>query len=223
MKLSYYQTIHGHKKALNNSPILPKDLKTVEELLVNSIYSVLSKQEIYRFSISLKFEGIKLQSIISRIVPYLDKYNLTIATSDEGSKALMKRDNPLISSLFYSMKDIINQPNIINNSDLLITISPQPYDYDLFEKLSQICLIPHCIINPKLEDTAIGLGNISRTTRKDFVNSWIPSFWLQPLTNAALMKVYPDKWHLFNYTQTGYIFLRSFDSKPTLEDIEALI
>ena len=99
---------------MNNSPILPKDLKTVEELLVTSIDLVLTKKEIYRFSVTLKFEGLKLQPVIADIIPQLAKYNIIIANPDEGSKALMKRDYPLISSIFYSIKDIINQQDILS-------------------------------------------------------------------------------------------------------------
>ena len=98
-------------------------------------------------------------------------------------------------------------------------ISPQPYDFESFEKLCNSLNGMILMVNGRLQDFAVGVGSVGRESSRTFTSSWYNGFWLEPLERGALMKVYPYEWKLFKSFPDGYRFHKSYNSKPDSETI----
>tara|TARA_Y100001968_G_C19213264_1_gene645830 strand:- start:381 stop:863 length:483 start_codon:yes stop_codon:yes gene_type:complete len=145
--------------------------------------------------------------------------NAYLLWSDEGASALAKRDiNSFYDRIFSfnSFKQVIEK---LDHNNILIAINPQPYDFDEFKSICDLYNGKVIMFNGRLEDTAIGIGNIARERRKSFISSWHCIYWLQPITKGAIMKKYNSKWILYKLIADGYIYCESFDNKPDEETI----
>ena len=113
-----------------------------------------------------------------------------------------------------------NESNNINNIDsAIISILPQPYDFDSFEPMSDNYQGMHYSLNPKFEDANIGIGSVIRERRKNFVKTWKNIYFLKPLNKAALMHIYPNNWLLFKEENKKYFLKKEFEIKPDNESI----
>ena len=101
----------------------------------------------------------------------------------------------------------------------MISILPQPYDFDSFEPMSDNYQGTHYSLNPKFEDANIGIGSVIRERRKNFVKTWKNIYFLQPLDKAALMHIFPNNWLLFKEENKKYYFKKEFEIKPDNESI----
>ena len=120
--------------------------------------------------------------------------NVFITFADQGAVALAQRDYPDIKDKIFTFKSF-NESNNINNSDsAMISMLPQPYDFDSFEPMSENYQGTHYSLNPKFEDANIGIGSVIRERRKNFVKTWKNIYFLQPLNKGALMHIYPNNW-----------------------------
>ena len=166
---------------------LPKDLneslKNMEDAIIPSL---LDSNK--RFTIEFNFEGLKFNRIGINIYKILSKNNNVFITfADQGAVALAQRDYPDIKDKIFTFKSF-NESNNINNIDsVMISILPQPYDFDSFEPMSDNYQGTHYSLNPKFEDANIGIGSVIRERRKNFVKTWKNIYFLQPLNKAALM------------------------------------
>ena len=130
-----------------------------------------------------------------------------------------QRDYPDIKDKIFTFKSF-NESNNINNIDsVMISILPQPYDFDSFEPMSDNYQGTHYSLNPKFEDANIGIGSVIRERRKNFVKTWKNIYFLQPLNKAALMHIYPNNWLLFKEENKRYFFKKEFEIKPDNESI----
>ncbi len=202
--------------------ILPTDLSSCESDLYNTLVACYENNPYSRLSINLKFEGLKIIPLIFRLLNKLDKIklNTNIAFSDEGSSALAKRDYPNYRHRILTYKDI-NNFNNIDKEQLVIAISPQPYDYEEFESMAINLSNNILMINGKLEDSAIGVGLVARERRVKFIKSWKHIFWLEPLSKGAIFRSYPSDWNVYKYTPEGYTFCNSYKSYPNMEILES--
>ena len=211
---------------MNNNYVLPKDLNEALKNLENSIISSL-KISNNRYVIEFNFEGLKFNKIGINIYKILANYfnnnqinkNVFITYSDPGAVALAQRDYPDIKDKIFTFKSF-NESNNINNIDsAMISILPQPYDFDSFEPMSDNYQGTHYSLNPKFEDANIGIGSVIRERRKNFVKTWKNIYFLQPLNKAALMHIYPNNWLLFKEENKRYFFKKEFEIKPDNESI----
>ncbi len=206
-------------------PSLPPDLISAQEMAANSVVSYLKSQINSRQTVNFKFEGLKDMPIAKKLFDYLNENKLKplLLWLDAGTTALAKNNFSSISSSIYSYKEFISTDIISNSDNNLIVVSPGAYDYKEIEKLSELYLGSIIILNGKLEDSSVGIGSVARMRRKTFLNTWLTSFWLQPLNSGALIRAYPDDWQLFRLDNDGYRFLESFKQKPTNEQIFELL
>ena len=127
---------------------------------------------------------------------------------------------PSYDALLNTTLDNSFSVSIINNIDsVIISILPQPYDFDSFEPMSDNYQGTHYSLNPKFEDANIGIGSVIRERRKNFVKTWKNIYFLQPLNKAALMHIYPYNWLLFKEENKKYFFKKEFEIKPDNESI----
>ena len=200
--------------------VLPNDLnKAIEDMeksVLNSLDSVNS-----RLIIEFKFEGIKFNRICFKLFNLLEKNNNSVylTYSDPGAVALAQRDYKEIKDKIFTFKSFTNSSHISESNSILISMLPQPYDFDSFEPMCENFLGKHISINPKFEDANIGIGTVIRERRKNFVKTWTNIYYIQPLNNGALMHISPNNWALFKEKDNKYYFVKDFDSKPDNETI----
>ncbi len=198
---------------------LPKDLNEALKNIEEAIFSSLVDSN-RRFTIELNFEGLKFNKIGINIYKVLSRNNNVFITfADQGSVALAQRDYPDIKNKIFTFKSF-NESNNINNEDsIMISMLPQPYDFDSFEPMCENYQGIHYSLNPKFEDANIGIGSVIRERRKNFVKTWINIYFIQPLNKSALMHIYPNNWMLFKEENNKYFFKKEFEIKPDNESI----
>ena len=198
---------------------LPKDLNTALDNMEEALNFNLSSNH-FRFTLEFKFEGLKFNNIGKRLFNILIEKNKTfLVFSDPGAVALAQRDFPDIKKNIFTYKNF-NESNYINENDSnLISMLPQPYDFEDFEPMCENFKGKHFSLNPKFEDANIGIGNVIRERRKTFVKTWTNIYFIQPLNKGALMHVSPNKWSLFKEQNNKYFFVKEFESKPDNETI----
>tara|TARA_Y100001968_G_scaffold333593_1_gene397462 strand:- start:610 stop:1248 length:639 start_codon:yes stop_codon:yes gene_type:complete len=202
-------------------PILPKDLKEAEKLISVSVIGYLNDSPSRFSSLNLLFENIRLIPIISRLAVKLleNNINFYLLWPDEGASALAKRDLPEFDEFIFSFSKFEKNINNINNTYVCIAVKPEPYDFDEFKKICEMYTGKIIMINGRLEDLAVGIGNLGRERRKAFISLWQNIFWLQPLSRGAIMFLYKSNWKVFRLDNDGYRYCKSFDIKPDDESI----
>jgi len=202
--------------------ILPNDLNKALDDMLNAIETSLASSET-RFLLELKFEGIKFNNIgfkiFSNISKLKNKNNIYLVFSDPGAVALAKRDFPENKDKIFTFNSFNKSKYIEDCNSILISMIPQPYDFDTFEPMCENFKGKHFSLNPKFEDANIGIGSVIRERRKNFVKTWNNSYYLQPLKNGALMHISPNNWALFKEKENKYFFVKDFSSKPDNETI----
>ena len=200
--------------------VLPKDLNKAIEDMENSVLNSLDSED-PRLIIEFKFEGIKFNRICFNLFNLLEKNNNSVylTYSDPGAVALAQRDYKEIKDKIFTFKSFTNSSHISESNSILISMLPQPYDFDSFEPMCENFLGKHISINPKFEDANIGIGTVIRERRKNFVKTWTNIYFIQPLNNGALMHISPYNWALFKEKDNKYYFVKDFDSKPDNETI----
>ena len=201
--------------------ILPKDLNQAEEYINTSILTSLKNSNFKYLSVNLLFSNLRLNPIIKRLANYLNSNELSfyLIWADEGGAALAKRDMDDYKEKIFSFRSFKTKLNSLSNEPLLICISPQPYDFDEFRDICEIYSGRVLMFNGKLEDIAIGIGNVGRERRKEFIALWNTIFWLQPINKGAVMKTYGNDWFLFKRELDGYRFSNNFINKPNEDEI----
>ena len=199
---------------------LPADLQEAETNVYDSIQSYFSSNSEKSFlSISLKFDGLRLNPIIFRLSNKLNEiqYDNILLWADAGGAALAKRDNPELAKKIFTFKEFINSTDLLNS--LLLVCSPQPYDIEMFEQVCSHANSTVIMINGKLEDPIVGIGSVGREMRRRFAEKWKVIYFVQPLSLGALLKRFPNNWELYKLNPNGYSFVKSFDKRPDDETI----
>ena len=199
--------------------LLPKDLNNALVDMEKSALSNLNTQD-SRFTIDFRFEGLKFNKIGFKLFDFFSKKNNTFLTySDPGAVALAQRDYAEIKDKIFTFKSFNDSPHIKEVDSILISMLPQPYDFDSFEPMCDNYKGKHFSINSKFEDANIGIGSVIRERRKNFVKTWVNSYFLQPLNGGALMHIYPNNWMLYKEIENKYYFVNDFETKPDNETI----
>ena len=156
---------------------LPADLLQAEDQLFNSLFSNIVKNQSGKISINLKFEGLRLLPLVIRLANRLKSKSIKaiLIWPDAGATALAKRDAPDLSENIMSFKDILKDNEINFAEYIIIAVSPQPYDYEEFEKISNNYNGNMIMLNGKLDDAAVGIGSVARERRKIFTSSTLSS------------------------------------------------
>lgn len=198
---------------------LPRDLNNALKDMEGAVNSA-GDNECSRFLIEFLFEGLKLNNIAFRLYKLLSKDNdVFILFSDTGSVALAQRDFPDIRKKFYTFKSFRDSKYITSDNTVVISVSPQPFDFEFFEPMCDDFKGIHYSINPKFEDANIGIGSVIRKRRENFVKTWQNLYYIQPLDKGALMHIYPLNWSLFRKENEVYTYVDSYEIKPDNETI----
>lgn len=200
---------------------LPKDLKEAENDLYDSIVSYLNKSDLIKsfLSVNLKFEGLRINPIITRLSEKIEKagHDNILLWADAGGAALAKRDIPNHSNNIFTYKEFLSRTEL--HGKTILAITPQPYDIEEFERLCFTNQNSIIMFNGKLEDPIVGIGSVGREMRKRFSDKWKSIYYLQPLNGGALLKKYPNDWELYKSESNGYTFINTFPERPDDETI----
>ncbi len=203
---------------------LPADLATAEAELLTALESALGSNSKGRWTLELRFEGLRLAPVALRLQRQLDQPDrrCRLLFADAGASALAKRDAPDQADAITSVSDC-NRGEMPADSTVLICVTPGPPDYDDVERLCEQFTGPVVLLNGRLEDAAVGIGSVARERRRGFMAQWQSAYTLQPLNAAALRHAHPNDWQIFRLDPDGYRLAGSQESKPAPEELDELL
>jgi hypothetical protein len=70
------------------------------------------------------------------------------------------------------------------------------------------------LLNPALEDAAVGIGSVARQRRRGFLSLWQAAYALIPQGGSALRRAFPGPWELYRLDPDGYRPAAQFEQKP---------
>ena len=203
---------------------LPADLAAAEAELLTALESALASQSKGRWTLDLRFEGLRLAPVALRLQRQLDQpeRRCKLLFTDAGATALAKRDAPDQADAITSVSDCY-RGELPAESSVLICVTPGPPDYDEVETLCDKFAGPVVLLNGRLEDAAVGIGSVARERRRGFMAQWQSAYTLQPLNAAALRHAHPGDWQIYRLDPDGYRLAGSQESKPAPEELDELL
>lgn len=206
--------------------MLPPDLRQAEAQLGEALTIALKSNGSGRWTIELRFEGLRLLPLGMRLAQALkgEGMALRVLCPDAGATALARRDHPGLAALISSLGDHHRLQQEAPESQesgahpLLLVVGPGPSDYELVEGVCTSHPGPVVLFNPSLEDGAVGIGSVARARRKGFLAQWQVAYALQPFANGALRRAYPGDWELYRLDPEGFRLAGAFPQKPSSEE-----
>jgi hypothetical protein len=144
--------------------------------------------------------------------------------SDAGSAALAKRN----WGLEISTRGVNEGRAAVKPEDrAFLLVSPSSIEVDQIEKLVELAGDrPFVMLNPRLENSEVGLGLSARRLRDRFLSTFELCYYIQPLAQGALWRDYPQNWQVWQQAEVAPEFemslLQEFSQKPTSEELDRL-
>ena len=203
---------------------LPADLAAAEAELLTALESALSSGSKGRWTLELRFEGLRLAPIALRLQSQLDQpgRRCKLLFADAGATALAQRDSPDQADSITSVSDCIRRDEPAETS-VLVCITPGPPDYEEVETLCEKHSGPVVLLNGRLEDAAVGIGSVARERRRGFMAQWQSAYTLQPLNAAALLHAHPGDWRIYRLDPDGYRLVGTQEQRPAPEELDELL
>jgi hypothetical protein len=209
--------------------MLPPDLRSAEAETLTAVRSALAAEPHGRWTVEWRFEGLRLLAPALRLAGDL----LTEAGrggrllfADEGAAALARRESEILAPRIASYGDERRRQGDdsgVNSGEgggegggegLLLLVAPSQAEYDLVEALCGAHRGAVVLLNPNLEDAAVGIGSVARQRRKGFLSTWQTAYALLPDAESALRRAHPGEWELYRLDPDGYRLVRSFERRP---------
>lgn len=201
--------------------MLPPDLRSAEAETLTAVRSALAAEPRGRWTVEWRFEGLRLLAPALRLAGDL----LTEAGrggrllfADEGAAALARRDSEILAPRIASFGDERRRQGDGggegSGEGLLVLVAPSQAEYDLVEALCGAHRGAVLLLNPNLEDAAVGIGSVARQRRKGFLATWQTAYALLPDAESTLRRAHPGEWELYRLDPDGYRLVRSFERRP---------
>ncbi len=213
--------------------MLPPDLRSAEAETLTAVRSALAAEPRGRWTVEWRFEGLRLLAPALRLAGDL----LTEAGrggrllfADEGAAALARRESEILAPRIASYGDERRRQGDdsgVNSGEagseagseaggegLLLLVAPSQAEYDLVEALCGAHRGAVVLINPNLEDAAVGIGSVARQRRKGFLATWQAAYALLPDGESTVRRAHPGEWELYRLDPDGYRRVRSFERRP---------
>jgi Domain of unknown function (DUF1995) len=142
--------------------------------------------------------------------------------SDAGTAALAKRD---WADLAISARGVNEGRAAIRPEDqAFLLVAPSSVEVDRIEKLVELAGDrPFVMLNPRLENSEVGLGLAARRMRDRFLSTFELCYYIQPLEQGALWRCYPQAWQVWQQADDASMsLLQEFNQRPPTEDIDRL-
>jgi hypothetical protein len=216
--------------------MLPSDLRQAESQALVALHSALASGEAGRWIVELRFEGLKVLPLALRLAAGVRERHpaLQVLFPDAGAMALARRDGEALAPLISSLGDHrrrqasdTREPDAQGArptaEDLLLLVQPTPADYEVVEAICGAHRGPVVLLNPTLEDGAVGIGSVARARRKGFLAQWREAYALRPFADSALRRAHPEEWELYRLDPDGFRLAASFPQKPSAEEQAAAL
>ena len=213
--------------------MLPPDLRSAEAETLTAVRSALAAEPRGRWTVEWRFEGLRLLAPALRLAGDL----LTetgrggrLLFADEGAAALARRESEILAPRIASFGDERRRQGEAggegggeagganggegSGEGLLLLVAPSQAEYDLVEALCGAHRGAVVLLNPNLEDAAVGIGSVARQRRKGFLSTWQTAYALLPDAESALRRAHPGEWELYRLDPDGYRLVRSFERRP---------
>jgi hypothetical protein len=219
--------------------MLPPDLRTAEAEALASLRSALAGDSRGRWTMELRFEGLRLLPVVLRLAGALESGGLSLRLlfPDAGAAALARRDGPELAERIATFNDHLRMrgespaASPANDDDgtssggpgdsapeVLILVGASQADYGSVESVCQAHAGRVVLVNPGLEAGAVGIGSVGRERRRGFLAQWEAAYALIPLAGSALRRAHPLDWELYRLDPDGYRLAASFDHRPDGEE-----
>ena len=199
--------------------MLPPDLQSAEAQALDAILAALASGSGGRWTLELRFEGLRLLPVVLRLAGGLTKGGvpLRLLCADMGSTALARRDAPALADRIASFGDQIRRQAEAPSDGVLLLLGASQAEYALVEQVCGNHRGPVLLLNPSLEDAAVGIGSVARQRRRGFLSQWEAAYALIPQGESALRRAYPEAWQLYRLDVDGYRLAAEFDRRPDAE------
>ncbi len=81
---------------------------------------------------------------------------------------------------------------------------------------------PFVMLNPRLENSEVGIGLAARRLRERFLNTFETCYYIQPLERGALWRCYPQPWQVYQLTMAGMELIYEGAQRPSGDDVDRL-
>jgi hypothetical protein len=264
--------------------MLPPDLRTAEAELLEALRSALAAEPRGRWTVELRFEGLRLLAPVLRLAEALEAAGtpLRLLFADAGAAALARRDGAALAPRIASFSDALRRRQAAGegatstgaaaaegepgnqdtqqgaaattataseptaglqtgpaadptaalpldshaaaaDQEVLLLVAPSQAEYGVVEPLCQGHPGAVVLINPSLEDAAVGIGSVARQRRRGFLSGWNAAYALIPRGSSALRRCHPGDWELYRLDPDGYRAVATFPQKPDAEQQEAAL
>lgn len=212
--------------------MLPPDLRSAEAETLTAVRSALAAEPRGRWTVEWRFEGLRLLAPALRLAGALltEAGQGRLLFADEGAAALARRESEILAPRIASYGDERRRQGDDGGIDggegggaaggeaggegLLLLVAPSQAEYDLVEALCGAHRGAVVLLNPNLEDAAVGIGSVARQRRKGFLSTWQTAYALLPDAESALRRAHPGEWELYRLDPDGYRLVRSFERRP---------
>ena len=185
-----------------------------------------------RLQVELAIPEIALQAqdLARQFAPLFPDLNLRVLFPDAGAAALARRDwgeTPFQVSDLGSRYTPVDA-KIADTDEAYLVVAPTAVEVLTVERLCQLAGDrPVVLLIPQLEDVAIvGIGYAARQLRDRFLSSLTTSYYLRPLEQGAVLRVYPGLWQVYLSDETneeGYRLIAEEPQKPLGEALETIL
>ena len=202
--------------------MLPPDLRSAEAQALAALRAAIPVSAKGRWTVEFRFQCLKILPLALRLATAMHEAGmpLRLLFPDAGAAALAQRDAPALAGAIASLAEALKPPASLEarpEGEVLLLISPSLADYDATEQVCEAHAGTVVLLNGSLEDGAVGIGSVARQRRKGFLATWSCAYALQPLTEGALLRAYPDPWILYRRDADGHRAVASFERRPDAE------
>ncbi|AKG21749.1 DUF1995 family protein [Calothrix sp. 336/3] len=184
-----------------------------------------------RLQIDLLFPELKIMPVAKEFLPIFGEYGekLKVFFADAGAAGLARRDWGDIS---FKIQDIGTgraasiQSKVQPEDELFFFVSPTSVEVPQLEKICEsMGDRPYIMLNPRLEDAGtVGIGYTARQTRKRFLDTIEPCYYLRPIfEEAAVFRCYPGMWEVWIENNGDYEKITELPKKPSGDEIDLIL
>ena len=153
--------------------MLPADLRSAEAQLLVALQAALAAEPSGRWTVELRFEGLRLLPVALRLGASLAaERDISLLLPDAGAAALARRDAPDLAAPIASFSDHLRRQGETGSEGLLLLVAPSQAEYETVESLCGRHRGAVVLLNPALEDAAVGIGSVARQRRRGFLSLW---------------------------------------------------
>ncbi|HBC42174.1 MAG TPA: DUF1995 domain-containing protein [Pseudanabaena sp.] len=203
--------------------LLPNNLEDMTEQAIAATYQAIADGAT-RILVDLRFPELKSMPIAYEFArSFNERYGNAwhAIFSDAGTAALAKRE---WADLDVSVRGVNEGRRAIREEDkAFLLVEPSSVEVDQVEKLVQLAGDrPFVMLNPRLENSEVGLGLSARRLRDRFLSTFETAYYIKPLELGALWRCYPQTWQMWANTEEGMRFLSGVEQRPSSDDIDRL-